>query len=36
MVPPRSLDLEEGGEYHFPKCFYSRNGWLKVKDVEKV
>lgn len=39
MVPPRTLDLEEGSQYRFPKCFVSRNGWIKVKDtasVEKV
>ena len=36
MVPPRTLNLEEGSQYRFPKCFYSRNGWIKVKDTNSV
>ena len=36
MLPPRSIQLEEGGHYRFPKCFYYRNGWLKVKEIEQI
>jgi hypothetical protein len=36
MLPPRSIQLEEGAQYRFPKCFYSRNGWLKVKESNEI
>ena len=36
MVPPRSIELEEGSQYRFPKCFCTRNGWIKVKDTASV
>ena len=36
MLPADTPELEEGCQYRFAKCFYSRNGWLKVKDGELV
>jgi hypothetical protein len=36
MLPARSVALEEGVEYRFPKCFFSRNGWLKVKNSQDI
>lgn len=36
MLPARSIQLEEGVQYRFPKCFYSRNGWLKVKESNQI
>lgn len=36
MIPPRTVNLEEGAEYRFPKCFCSRNGWIKVKETTAV
>lgn len=36
MLPPRSIELEEGSQYRFSKCFCTRNGWIKVKDTTSV
>lgn len=28
--------LQEGSQYCFEKCFYSKNGWIRVDDADKV
>ena len=29
-------ELQEGAQYSFEKCFYSKNGWIKVDEADKI
>ena len=34
--PQVGMELQEGAQYAFEKCFYSRNGWLTLKELDKL
>ena len=34
--PHVGLELQEGAKYAFDKCFFSRNGWLTLKELDKL
>jgi hypothetical protein len=29
-------EYQEGAQYGFEKCFYSKNGWIRVDEADKV
>lgn len=31
LLPSQTNDLDLDVQYRFSKCFYSRNGWIKIK-----
>jgi len=34
---PTSIpELSLGATYNFPKCFYSRNGWLTIREADQI
>jgi sensor c-di-GMP phosphodiesterase-like protein len=36
MIPKDGIELEEGKNYIFKKCFNSRNGWLYAKNPSET
>lgn len=35
-IPSSDIEMEEGSSYKFAKCFYSRNGWINVRNPQET